>query len=529
MERYESDVAIIGGGIAGVVTALQLLDAGKSVAIFEREPAERFGGSALEAFGGLFFVDSPEQRRMKIVDTPEQAYNDWKSFAAFETGEIWPQIWAKHLVERATPDGHDWLKAHGIRWLPVVLWVERGQNVRGNSVPRFHLTWGTSKHLITRLIRALKKHKNIKKLQLHFDHIVDRIDMHVGKIVGCGGKTRDGREFRASAEAVVVAAGGIGGNLERIRKTWEPGHDLKVPKTILLGTHPSSDGRALDAAEKVGANVANLSRMWNYAGGIRHPRPQWDGHGVSLVPPKSALWLDAHGNRMLPPTVSGFDTHDLVERVAAAPLGFTWQILNRKIALKELAASGADWNPALRERRIFRFVLDMLLGNRWIVDDLTKNCPDVVVADTVEELAEKMRALAPKAKINPAALRDEIERFDATLGTTDSQRQLIEQLRQYRGDKMRLAKGARILDPKGGPLIAMCEHIVTRKSLGGIVTDLRSRALDDNDRPIPGLYAVGEAAGFGGGGSHGQRALEGTFLLSCVITGRRAAESIVKG
>ncbi|MDZ4868458.1 MAG: FAD-binding dehydrogenase [Alphaproteobacteria bacterium] len=532
VHTYQADVAVIGGGIAGVVCALELLRAGKSVVVLEREGEARFGGSALEAFGGLFFVDSPEQRRMKITDTPEQAYADWKSFAAFEAGEIWPQIWAKHLIERSTPDGHDWLKTFGIRWLPVVLWVERGQKLQGNSVPRFHLTWGTSRHLITRLIGALQEHLKAGRLKLCFGHRVDRFETQNGRVWGCSGVINGSEGFRATAEAVVVASGGIGGDLSEIRRLWSPGEDLKVPETILLGTHPGSDGRVVTAAGQAGARVTNVGRMWNYAAGIRHPRPQWEGHGVSLVPPKSALWTDAHGKRLMPPMVSGFDTYDLVQRVCAAPLGFTWQILNRRMALKELAASGADWNPALRERKLLRFVLDMLVGNRWIVDDLSKHCPDVVVAPTVEELAAKMNAMAPTAAIDAVALKAEIERFDATLdkpAAADEQRMLIEDLRGYRGDKMRLAKAQRVLDPKGGPLMAMREHVVTRKSLGGIVTDLRSRALNAADQPIAGLYAVGEAAGFGGGGSHGYRALEGTFLLSCVITARRAAESIAKG
>ena len=531
VKTYQSDVAIVGGGIAGVVCALQLLDMGKSVALYEREGVDRLGGSALEAFGGMFFVDSPEQRRMKIVDSAELAYNDWKSFAGFDKGEIWPQMWAKHLVERATPDGHDWLKPFGIRWLPVVLWVERGADVPGNSVPRFHLTWGSSRYLISQLVKALRSHVHVSRLSVRCLHRVEKIDVHVGKVVGCSGILEGGEDFRASAEAVVIAAGGIGGGFEQVRRHWTPGGGASVPDEFLLGTHPSSDGRVLWAAEKSGAQVANVGRMWNYASGIRHPRPGWPGHGVSLIPPKSALWTNAHGVRLTPPMVSGFDTYDLVQRVCGAPLGFTWQIMNRRIALKELAASGAEWNPALRDRRLLRFALDMLFGNRWLVGDLTAHCPDVVVADTVETLVERMNALQPKAAIDPQALRAALERFDATARQPDldEQRGLIERLRLYRADKMRLAKGLRILDPKGGPLIAICEHIVTRKSLGGIVTDLRSRALNSANQPVPGLYAVGEAAGFGGGGSHGNRALEGTFLLSCILTARRAAEAIAKG
>jgi predicted oxidoreductase len=429
-------------------------------------------------------------------------------------------IWAKHLVERATPDGHDYLHKFGIRWMPLVAWVERGQTARGNSVPRFHLTWGTSRYLIARLIKALRGHKNAReKLALCFNHRVERIDIHNAKVYGLGGIVMGGEEFKCSADAVVVAAGGIGGDIGKIRKLWSPVEGIKLPPTILLGTHPGSDGRALDAAKSVGAKLTNMGRMWNYAGGIRHPCPQWADHGVSLIPPKSALWVDANGRRMMPPMVSGFDTLDLVQRVAAAPHGHTWQILNRRIALTELAASGADWNTALRDRRFIRLVLDMFVGNYALVNDLTANCPDVVTADTTTELVVKMNALKPKSKLDTQTLHDEIARFDLTLNTgiADEQRKQIDHLRGYRADRMRLAKDQRILDPKGGPLIAICEHIVTRKSLGGIVTDLRCRALDGNERPIPNLYAVGEAAGFGGGGSHGIRALEGTFSC-CVIT-----------
>jgi len=530
-KSYQSDVAIVGGGIAGVVCALQLLDMGKSVTIYEREGVARLGGSALEAFGGMFFVDSPEQRRMKIADSAETAYNDWKSFAGFDKGEIWPQLWAKHLVERATPDAHDWLHGLGLRWMPVVLWVERGGKVPGNSVPRFHLTWGTSHHLITTLIRVLRSHANAGKLNIRCGHRIDRLDVHLGKVIGCSGVIDLGEDFRATADVVVIASGGIGGDLAQVREHWRPGDGLSPPSEILLGTHPGSDGAVVRAAEQTGAKVSNVGRMWNYAAGIRHPRPAWPGHGVSLIPPKSALWTDASGRRLQPPMVSGFDTHDLVQRVCSTPEGYTWQVMNRRIALTELAASGAEWNPALRDRRILRFAIDMLTGSRGLVSDLTANCPDIVVAATVEELAAKMSLLTPDVPVDAALLKSELEAFDATAvtGSDDDQRQMIERLRSYRADKMRLARIQRILDPGAGPLIAIRERVVTRKSLGGVVTDLRSRALNASDQPVPGLFAIGEAAGFGGGGSHGWRALEGTFLLSCIITARRAAEAIGRG
>lgn len=530
-QRYSADVVIIGGGIAGIVTAIEAARAGKSILILERLGPERFGGSAREAFGGLFFVDSPEQRRLKIRDSVELAFGDWESFAQWDEDEVLSRKWAEVLVARSTPDGHDWLKTFGIGWLPVVLWVERGLHVRGNSVPRFHLTWGTGRRIATQLIAGLNAIKGAS-ITVKTGHRVDRLDTRGGAVVGCSGVVEaDGSTFEASGACVVVAAGGIGGDVARVRSAWRPGENVPAPERILLGTHPSSDGRVLDAATQAGAQLAHLGRMWNYAAGVHHPRPDWVDHGVSLIPPKSAMWVDATGRRIGPePLVSGFDTNDLVRHVSAGPHGYSWQILNRRIALKELAASGADWNPAIRERRPIAFARDMLLGNRWLVDDLSRNCPDVVVGRTVEELVQRMNAMGNPGTVDAGVLAKEIAAFDATLGDVkDKQRQLIERLRAWRGDKMRLVINQKILEPKSLPLVAIREFVVTRKSLGGIVTDLQSRAVDANGAAIPGLYAVGEAAGFGGGGSHGHRALEGTFLLSCVITGRRAAESIVHG
>jgi predicted oxidoreductase len=436
----------------------------------EREGEARFGGSALEAFGGLFFVDSPEQRRMKIADSPEQAYADWKSFAGFEGGEIWPQIWAKHLVERSTPDGHDWLKTFGIRWLPVVLWVERGQKLQGNSVPRFHLTWGTSKHLITRLIAALQDHLKAGRLKLCFGHRVDRFETQNGRVWGCSGVI-SGAKGLCDGGAIVVASGGIGGDCE-IRRLWSPGEDLKVPETILLGTHPGSDGRVVTAAGTAGARVTNVGRMWNYAAGIRHPRPQWDGHGVSLVPPKSALLTDAHGKRLMPPMVSGFDTYDLVQRVCAAPLGFTWQILNRRMALKVAASGQIGIGAARRLLRFCSICCRQSLDRRRFVEELS----DVVVAPTVER---RRRCLRWRRRLRSMRRLWRDQRFDATLdkpAAADEQRMLIEDLRGYRATRCDSPRRSAFSIERGA-LMAMRERGYAQVA-GRIVTDLRSRALN---------------------------------------------------
>ena len=330
---------------------------------------------------------------------------------------------------------------------------------------------------------------------------------------------------------MVIAAGGANGSIERVKANWHRDWGTP-PATILNGSHRYADGRLHDAASALGARVTHMDRMWNYAAGVHHFAPRKPGHGLSLVPPRSALWLDARGERIEPPLVTGFDTRDLVTQVATRPGGYSWQLLNRRIALKELAVSGAEFNPSIRERRWLAFLRDLLLGNRWLVDTLTENCVDFVQADSIEALADKMNALAGSAAIDAARLRATVEGYDAAVARgapwQDEQLRRIDAMRAYRGDRIRTARSQRILDPGGLPLLAIREFVISRKSLGGLQTDLACRVLDAQGAPIGGLYAIGEAAGFGGGGVHGLRALEGTFLGGCVLTGRAAAAAIAK-
>jgi predicted oxidoreductase len=528
-----SDVLIIGGGIAGITTALDLHDGGKSVLLLDRDEETAFGGLARESFGGMFFVDSPEQRRQGIRDCVELAFGDWCSFAEFGAEDHWPKAWAESYVSRATPDVYRWVRGHGVSFLPVVNWVERGEFRPGNSVPRFHVSWGTGKGLAEALIAALRGHGNASRLTLRFNHRVEQLTRQGGKVDGASGvDEKTGVPFEVKAEQVVVAAGGInGGDLTRVRANWHRDWG-KPPEVLLSGSHRFADGKMHDATVKAGGVLTHLDNMWNYAAGVHHPKPRKPLHGLSLVPPRSALWLNWRGERLGPqPLVSGFDTRRLVTDICAQENQYSWQLMNMKIALKELAISGAEHNPSIRDRKKLGFARDILFGNRWLVNEMIANCRDFVTAGSLPELVDRMNALQGDQSVELKAVEDAVGQYDATIARgenlmNDEQLRRIAYLRTYRGDRIRLCKFQPINDAKALPLIAVREFIISRKSLGGIQTDLQSRVLDAAGQPIPGLYAVGEAAGFGGGGAHGLRALEGTFLGGCILSGRIAAASI---
>jgi uncharacterized protein len=532
MPTDRSDILIIGGGIAGLATALDLLDGRHSVQLLDRDDEQAFGGLARESFGGMFFVDTPEQRRQGIRDSVDLAWRDWCSFAEFEPDDAWPRVWAQAYVQRATTDVHGWVRRLGVSFLPVVNWVERGEFQPGNSVPRFHVAWGTGKGITNAVIAALRGHANSGRLTLRFNARVERLTLRGGRVIGAEGvNEQDGTPFAVRAEQVVIAAGGINGDLDRVRQNWHADWGCP-PATLLNGSHRFADGTLHDATTAVGGVVTHLDRMWNYAAGVHHPRPRKPHHGLSLVPPRSALWLNWRGVRIGPqPLVSGFDTRRLVTAICREERQYSWQVMNRRIALRELAVSGAEFNPSIREKSRLGFVRDVLAGNRWLVDEMIKTCPDVITAASLAELVAKMNALQGDEAVERGAVEDAVSQYDATIARgkslmNDEQLRRIASLRAYRGDRLRLCKFQPIADPDALPLIAIREFIISRKSLGGIRTDLQSRVLDAAGQPIPGLYAVGEAAGFGGGGMHGLRALEGTFLGGCILSGRLAAASI---
>lgn len=534
MQTDHAEVLVIGAGIAGIVTALELAEAGQQVLLLDRDDEPALGGQARESFGGMFFVDTPEQRRAGIGDSVELAFSDWCAFAEFEPDDHWPRAWARAYVEQCTSEVYRWLRAQGVRYFPVPHWVERGLYAPGNSVPRFHMVWGTGHRLAEVLISRLRRWVP-ERVQLRFGQRVEELLFEAGRLVGCRGvDENDGGDFEARAPVVVIAAGGVSGDLDRVRANWHADWG-RPPADLLNGSHRFADGRLHDAAVGVGAVVTHLDRMWNYAAGVAHPAPRYPAHGLSLVPPRSALWLDWRGRRIGPmPLVSGYDTRDLVTQVCRQERPWSWQLLNRRIALKELGVSGAEFNPAFRDRRPLRVARELLLGNRWLVDTLCRDCPDVLVADTLPGLVARMNALAGENAVDGDALIATLAAYDAQIARgprfhNDEQLRRIAHLRQWRGDRLRTCRFQAIGDPKAGPLIAIRERVLSRKSLGGIRTDLHSRVLSGSGPPIPGLYAVGEAAGFGGGGSHGLRALEGGFLGCCVLSARAAARTIVQG
>lgn len=537
MQQYHCDVLIVGGGLAGITTALELQGSARSVLLLDRDEEAVFGGLAKESFGGMFFVDSPEQRRLGLRDSTDLALRDWSSFAEFGADDHWPKAWAQAYVQRCTPEVYHWVRQYGIGFFPVVNWVERGEFQPGNSLPRFHIVWGTGHALIEQLVAALRAQAKPDKLGLRFGQRVEQLIVERGRVCGVRGVAEvTGEPFEAHADHVVVATGGINGSMELVRKHWHA--DWKRPPEVILnGSHRFADGLLHRAVTEVGGKLTHLDKMWNYAAGVHHPRPRKPDHGLSLIPPRSALWLNWRGERMGPqPLVSGFDTRRLVRDICAqerAEHAYSWQVLNHRIALKELAISGAEYNPSVRDKNVLGFLRDILLGNRWLLNDMLQNCPDFVVAQTVPELVEKMNALQGDTAVQLDLVRDAIGHYDATIARgrhlmNDEQLRRIAEMRQYRGDRVRLCKFQPINDPHALPLIAIREFITSRKSLGGIQTDLHSRVLSAANQPIPGLYAVGEAAGFGGGGVHGLRALEGTFLGGCILSGRIAAQAILK-
>lgn len=536
---FKTEVAIAGGGLAGMVTAYELLSSGRRVLLIDKDKRENFGGLAKQSFGGVHMIDTPHQRRLRIKDSPELAWRDWQSVAAYEVDDLWPQRWGKFYCENSREHIFEFLDHKKVTFLPLVNWAERGVYGPGNTVPRWHIVWGTGHEIIECLHQALQAHPRRSNLDLIFDTEVSSVETANGRVVGLRGRARDSSdEVRVSAEHVVIASGGIcGGDLSRLRAHWykpwgEP------PEKILNGAHIYGDGMLHDVVAELGGALTHLDLQWHYAAGVHHPAKRRPDDGLSLVPPRSALWFNARGERIMTPgpMPAYGDTRHLVESVIRQPGQYSWQVMNWKIAIRELAVSGCDYMTAFRYKKRLALTAGVLFGNGALVKRLIRDCPDdIVVADTLDELVERMD------EKNLYGLRLDRPRVEATVRAwdamiargpayhNDDQLRRIANFRSYRGDRVRVCNFQQILDPKAGPLIAIREFILARKSLGGIQTDLDCRVLRASDgKAISGLYAVGEAAGFGGGGIHGRGSLEGTFLGGCILTGRVAGRSIGK-
>jgi predicted oxidoreductase len=537
--KYQAEVVIAGGGLAGLVTAYELLTAGRRVLLIDKDKRENLGGLAKQSFGGVHMIDTPHQQRLGIKDSPELAWRDWQCVADYEANDDWPRQWGRFYCENSREYIFEFLTDKGITFLPLVNWAERGVYSPGNTVPRWHIVWGTGYEIVACLLNALEAHPQRSHLEILFDTEVSSIEAANGRAVGVRGRAMDsGDEIIVSAEHVVIASGGIcGGDLSRLRAEWykpwgEP------PKNLLNGAHIYGDGMLHDRVAGLGGVVTHLDLHWHYAAGVHHPAKRRPDDGLSLVPPRSALWFNALGQRIMNPgpMLAYGDTRHLVESVLRQPGQYSWQVMNWKIAIRELAVSGCDYMTAFRYKKRLGLLRGALFGNKELVTRLVRECADdMVTASSLEDLMDRMdEKNLDGLRLDRAAMAATVRSWDEMIARgpayhNDDQLRRIANFRAYRGDRIRTCNFQRILDPKAGPLIAIREFILARKSLGGIQTDLQCRVLRaSDDQAVPGLYAVGEAAGFGGGGIHGKRSLEGTFLGSCVLTGRLAGRHIGK-
>ncbi|WP_017597721.1 FAD-binding dehydrogenase [Nocardiopsis lucentensis] len=542
----QADVIVVGAGLAGLVATAELADAGKRVVLLDQEPEASLGGQAHWSFGGLFFVDSPEQRRMGIRDSRELALQDWMGTAAFDRPEDeWPRRWAEAYVDFAAGEKRAWLHAQGLRIFPLVGWAERGGHLaggHGNSVPRFHITWGTGPGVVAPFERRVRAAVERGLVSLRFRHRVDDLTVADGTVTGVRGAVlapsdtprgeASNRDvvggFELGAQAVIVTSGGIGANHDLVRENW-PERLGTPPEHMLSGVPEHVDGRMLAITERAGGRIINPDRMWHYTEGIQNWDPIWARHGIRILPGPSSLWLDATGRRMPAPCFPGFDTLGTLDHIMRTGHEYTWFVLSQKIIEKEFGLSGSEQNPDLTGKSLKLVLQRVLPGAPGPVEAFKRHGADFVVADRLPELIGKMRDLAGDGVLDAETVTREVVARDREMVnpfTKDLQVMTIHGARQYKGDKVaRVAAPHQILDPKAGPLIAVRLHILTRKTLGGLHTDLDSRVLGADGAPLPGLYAAGEVAGFGGGGVHGYRALEGTFLGGCLFSGRTAGRA----
>lgn len=546
--ELKADVIVVGAGLAGLTAAYELTDAGKQVLILDQEPAASLGGQAFWSLGGLMLVDSPEQKRARIKDSFELAWQDWLGTAAFDRPEDeWPKRWAEAYVNFAAGEKRAWLHEMGMRWIPSPGWPERGGSLaggHGNSVPRFHITWGTGPGVLEPFIRRIRAAEAAGLVHFAFRHRVEELTLAGGTVTGVSGSVLEPSnaergedssrtvvgEFSASAEAVIVTSGGIGGNFDLVRKNW-PARLGPAPKNLISGVPKSTDGLMLGIIEAAGANLIGSDRMWHYTEGIRNYAPIWSDHAIRILPGPSSLWFDATGQRMPLPCLPGFDTLGTLEHIGQTGYDYSWFILNERIISKEFALSGSEQNPDITGKNIRATIRTRVAsGPPPPVKAFMNKGADFVVRNDLRSLIEGMNELTDDPLLDATEVERQIVERDREVTNPyakDLQVVAIHGARKYLSDRVtRVVKPHPILDPSAGPLIGVKLNILTRKTLGGIQCDLDGRALKADGEPLTALYAAGEVAGFGGGGMHGYRALEGTFLGGCLFSGRTAGRAI---
>jgi predicted oxidoreductase len=542
----DADAVVVGAGLAGLVAAAELADAGRRVVVLEQEPEQSLGGQAFWSLGGLFLVDSPEQRRMGVKDSRDLALQDWYGSAQFDRPEdYWPRRWAEAYVDFAAGEKRAWLHAMGHRMFPVVGWAERGDGRaegHGNSVPRFHITWGTGPGVVEPFERRVRQAVDRGLVELRFRHCVDELVVSGGAVTGVRGRVLEpstadrGRassrtavgDFEIRAQAVLVTSGGLGGNHELVRRAW-PARLGTPPGHMVAGVPAHVDGRMLQITAAAGGRTINPDRMWHYVEGLTNWDPVWENHGIRILPGPSSLWLDATGRRLPAPYFPGFDTLGTLAHLRRTGHDHSWFVLTQSIIEKEFALSGSEQNPDLTGKSIPLILSRFRRGAAPPVEAFKRHGADFVVADTLPELVRGMNDLTGEELIELEPLRYLVEARDREMDnpfTKDLQIAALRSARSYRGDRLiRIAAPHKLLDPKAGPLIAVRLHVLTRKTLGGLETDLSGRVLGLGGEPVAGLYAAGEVSGFGGGGMHGYRSLEGTFLGGCLFSGRVAGRA----
>ena len=547
----DADVIVVGAGLAGLVAAAELADAGRRVIVLDQEPEGSLGGQAFWSFGGLFFVDSPEQRRLRVRDSHDLALQDWLGSAGFDRDEDhWPRCWAEAYVDFAAGEKRAWLRQQGLRIFPIVGWAERGGYLatgHGNSVPRFHVTWGTGPGVIEPFVRRVRAAESRGLVSFRFRHRVTALTRTGGAVDGVQGDVlepsnaergtassrRLAGSFALRAQAVIVTSGGIGGNHDLVRRHW-PKRLGEAPRHMISGVPEHVDGLMLDVVKAAGGNIINSDRMWHYPEGIQNYAPIWSRHGIRILSGPSPLWLDARGRRLPVPLFPGFDSLGALAHITREGHDHSWFLLNERIIGREFALSGSEQNPDLTGRSIKLVLGRVGKGAPDPVKRFMERGVDFVTAKALPELVAGMNQIGGNL-IDAAELERQVIARDREIDNKfgkDAQVMAIRAARNYLGDKLiRVAKPHRILDPAAGPLIAVKLSVLTRKTLGGLETDLSARVLQPGGEPLAGLYAAGEVAGFGGGGMHGYRALEGTFLGGCIFSGRvagRAAADAVR-
>ncbi|RKT57308.1 FAD-binding dehydrogenase [Saccharothrix australiensis] len=546
-----ADVIVVGAGLAGLVATYELTRAGRRVHVVEQENEANLGGQAHWSQGGLFLVGSPEQRRVGIEDSPELALSDWLASAGFDRGpeDRWARAWAEAYVHFAAGDKRSYLMGRGLSLLPLVGWHERGEGAAtgpGNSVPRFHYTWGTGPELV-RIFRDPVLDAAARGLvTFAYRHRVDEVVVEGGAAVGVRGAVlvpsdeprgvpssrQEVGAFELRAQAVLVTSGGLGGNHDLVRAHWPTDRLGPAPRSMLSGVPAHVDGRMLGITGRAGASVVNLDRMWHYSTGLRNHSPVWPRHGVHFLPGPSPLWLDATGRRLPPPLFPGHTELAALRHVATSGHPHSWLIMTKSMVDKEFDLSGSEQNPDLTGKNCALLVLRARKSLMPTVRAFLERGPDIVVRPTLPELVGAMNALTPEAPLDPARVEREVVARDLQVRndySKDMQLMSLRNVRAYLPERITRTSGPhRVLDPARGPLFAIRLHVLTRKTLGGVQTNLDSQVVRRDGTVFDGLYAAGEVAGFGGGGVHGHHALEGTFLGGCIFSGRTAGRVIAR-